>query len=102
MIKKYIKNGYQLSRKPPATSLPKFERSLRPCSGIKDNRNLDEMFGKGENPSIRPQRPFNSSDKERIAVLVQALRLTLRQIDGRSGLNKYEFRTYIETLLKVY
>lgn len=99
MILKYIKNGYQLSRKPPATSLPKFERSLRPCSGIKDNRNLDEMFGKGENPSIRP---FNSSDKERIAVLVQALRLTLRQIDGRSGLNKYEFRTYIETLLKVY
>ena len=92
MIKKYIKNGYQPSRRPP-----------RPGSGTKDNSNLYKIFGIGENPPPTSQRPgFNNSDKERIAVLVQALRLTLRHIDGKSGLNKDEFRSYIETLLKVY
>lgn len=103
MIKKYMKNRYQASRKPLTTSLPKFERPPRPGSGTKDNSNLYKIFEIGENPPPTSQRPgFNNRDKERIAVLVQALRLTLRHIDGKSGLNKDEFRSYIETLLKVY
>lgn len=103
MIKKYIKIEYQASRKPPTTSLPKFERPSRPGSGVKDNSNLYKIFGIGENPPPTSQGPgFNNSDKERITVLVQALRLTLRHIEGKSGLNKDEFRSYIETLLKVY
>ena len=82
---------------------PNYSRPPRPGSGIKDNRNLDKIFGIGENPPPTSQRPgFNNSDKERIMVLVQALRLTLRHIDGKSRLNKNEFRSYIETLLKVY
>lgn len=40
--------------------------------------------------------------QERIGVLVQALKLSLRQVDGRSGLDKEEYKNYIKTVLKVY
>ena len=44
MIKKYMKNRYQASRKPLTTSLPKIERPPRPGSGTKDNSNLYKIY----------------------------------------------------------
>lgn len=80
---------------------PKYKTSSG--SGIKDNSNLVEIFGESKNPSPTSDKPgFNKNNNERMMVLVQALRLTLRYIEGRSGLNKDEFKAYIETLLKVY
>ncbi|WP_321994811.1 hypothetical protein [Clostridium butyricum] len=43
----------------------------------------------------------NGSD-ERIATLVQALKLSIRHIDHRSNLSDEEFKNYIKTILKVY
>ena len=45
---------------------------------------------------------FNHTDKERISVLVQALRLSIRHTENKSGLSDQEFKEYLKTVLKIY
>lgn len=51
-------------------------------------------------PSIT--EPNWTTINERVSVLVQALRLTLRHLDGKSGLSDQEIKDYINTTLKIY
>jgi hypothetical protein len=44
----------------------------------------------------------NHTMQERVSVLVQALRLANRHLDGASGLTDIELKNYIQIILKTY
>ena len=90
-------------------------------SGFKDNSNLDKTFKTIKNmekydhmgattkettetkkPPSKDRELNSKVENERIIVLVQALKLVLRHLDGRSNLKNEELKSYIKTVLKVY
>lgn len=66
---------------------------------------LEQLLKKQQKQKKPPSKDIELNSKvenERTIVLVQALRLVLRHLDGRSNLKNEELKSYIKTVLKVY